>query len=70
MLQPSGVLEAHLGHNLPTARLERESDYQRRYDMPSCYDPVQQVSAAYGGYQLEAMNAHGGWVFSARDLVV
>ena len=69
LLQPSGVLEAHLGHNLPTARLERESDYQSRYRRPSCYNPAQQVPAAYGGYQLEAMNAHGGWLFSARDLV-
>ncbi len=69
VLQPSGVLEAHLGHNLPAARLERESDYQSRYQMPSCYNTGQQVPAAYGGYQIEAMNAHGGWVFSARDLV-
>lgn len=69
VLHPSGVLEAHLGHNLPTARLERESDYLSRYYMPSCYDPAQQVPAADGGYQLEAMNAHGGWLFSARDLL-
>jgi CubicO group peptidase (beta-lactamase class C family) len=69
VLQPSGVREAHLGHNLPGTRLERESDYQSRYQMPSCYDPTQQVPAAYGGYQVEAMNAHGGWLFSARDLV-
>jgi CubicO group peptidase (beta-lactamase class C family) len=69
VLQPSGVLEAHLGHNLPTARHERESGYQSAYRLPSCYDPTQQVPAADGGYQLEAMNAHGGWLFSARDLV-
>lgn len=68
VLQPSGVLEAHLGHNLPTARHERESAYQSAYRLPSCYDPAQQVPAADGGYQLEAMNAHGGWLFSARDL--
>jgi CubicO group peptidase (beta-lactamase class C family) len=69
VLQPSGVLEAHLGHNLPTAHLERESAYQSAYRLPSCYDPAQRVPAAYGGYQIEAMNAHGGWLFSARDLV-
>lgn len=69
VLEPSGVLEAHLGHNLPTARLERESDYQSAYRMLSCYNPAQQVPAADGGYQIEAMNAHGGWLFSARDLV-
>ncbi|WP_375416492.1 serine hydrolase domain-containing protein [uncultured Hymenobacter sp.] len=68
VLQPSGVLEAHLGRNRPADRLERESSYLSRYRMTSCYDPGQQVPAAYGGYQLEAMSAHGGWLFSARDL--
>ncbi len=69
LLDPSGVHEAHLGHNLPTARFERESDYQSHYRMPSCYNTGEQVPAAYGGYQVEAMSAHGGWLFSARDFV-
>lgn len=68
VLQPSGVHEAHLGRNLPAARLARESAYQSRFRLPSCYDPRQQVPAADGGYQVEAMNAHGGWLFSARAL--
>ena len=37
--------------------------------MLSCYNTGQQVPAAYGGFQVEAMSAHGGWLFSARDLV-
>ena len=69
VLKPSGVLEAHLGHNLPSVRLERESEYLSRYHMLSCYNTGRQVPAAYGGFQVEAMNAHGGWLFSARDLV-
>lgn len=69
ILQPSGVQEARLGRNLPGGQLAQESAYQSRYQMPSCYNPTQQVPAAYGGYQVEAMNAHGGWLFSARDLV-
>jgi CubicO group peptidase (beta-lactamase class C family) len=69
LLLPSGIAEAHLGRNLPTARLERESNYLSRYRMRSCYNGSRQVPAAYGGFQLEAMNAHGGWLFSARDLV-
>jgi CubicO group peptidase (beta-lactamase class C family) len=70
VLEPSGVLEAHLGHNLPAAYLERESSYLSRYRMRSCYNNSgRQVPAAYGGFNLEAMNAHGGWLFSARDLV-
>lgn len=69
VLEPSGVLEAHLGHNLPAAHLERESGYLSRYRMRSCYNTGRQVPAAYGGFNLEAMSAHGGWLFSARDLV-
>jgi CubicO group peptidase (beta-lactamase class C family) len=69
VLRPCGISEARLGHNLPADRIEHESEYQSRYSMPSCYNPGQQVPAAYGGYQVEAMNAHGGWLFSARDLV-
>jgi hypothetical protein len=37
--------------------------------MASCYGTKEQVPAAYGGFNLEAMNAHGGWIFTARDLV-
>ena len=37
--------------------------------MLSCYKPGRQLPAAYGGFQLEAMSAHGGWLFTARDLV-
>ncbi|GAB3846464.1 hypothetical protein GCM10028822_06590 [Hymenobacter terrigena] len=69
VLEPAGVLEAHLGHNLPAVRQERESKYLSRYRMLSCYNPGRQVPAAYGGFQIEAMNAHGGWLFTARDLV-
>lgn len=69
VLQPSGILEAALARNLPTARRERESEYQSRVQMPSCYSRGRRVPAAYGGFQVEAMNAHGGWLFSARDLV-
>ncbi|WP_317196645.1 serine hydrolase domain-containing protein [Hymenobacter negativus] len=69
VLEPTGVLEAHLGHNLPAAHLERESSYLSRYRMRSCYNGSRQVPAAYGGFNLEAMGAHGGWLFTARDLV-
>ncbi|HEX8350960.1 MAG TPA: serine hydrolase [Hymenobacter sp.] len=69
LLQPSGVLEAHLGRNLLKDRQERESQYRSTGRMASCYGTGQQVSRAYGGFNVEAMNAHGGWIFSARDLV-
>lgn len=69
VLRPAGVLEAHLGHNLPDARQERETEYQGRNRKASCYGTGQKVPLSYGGFNLEAMNAHGGWIFSARDLV-
>jgi CubicO group peptidase (beta-lactamase class C family) len=69
LLLPSGVLEAHLGHNKLSDRQERESEYQSTGRMLSCYGTGQKVPRAYGGFNLEAMSAHGGWLFSARDLV-
>ncbi|GGF05159.1 serine hydrolase [Hymenobacter cavernae] len=69
ILQPSGVLEAHLGRNRQADRQERETEYQSTAKMLSCYGTGQKVPRAYGGFNLEAMKAHGGWLFSARDLV-
>lgn len=69
VLQPSGVLEAHLGHNLLADKLEREAEYFCPETNNSCYGTGKKVPFAYGGANLEAMNAHGGWLFTARDLV-
>ncbi|QDA60226.1 serine hydrolase domain-containing protein [Hymenobacter jejuensis] len=69
LLTPSGVQEAHLGHNLLADKLERESEYFSETRSRSCYGTRKDVQTPYGGCNLEAMNAHGGWVFSARDLV-
>jgi hypothetical protein len=69
LLIPAGALEAHLGHNIMADRLEREAAYDSRYQIRACDGSGKVVPAAYGGFNLEAMAAHGGWVFSARDLV-
>ncbi|QJX47290.1 beta-lactamase family protein [Hymenobacter taeanensis] len=69
VLEPSGVLEAHLGHNLLADKLEREAEYFCAATKKSCYGTGKKVPYAYGGANLEAMNAHGGWLFTARDLV-
>ena len=68
LLLPAGVREAHLGHNLLVDKQEREAEYDSRYTQKSCYGTGETVPGAYGGCNLEAMNAHGGWIFSARDL--
>ncbi|HOY29160.1 MAG TPA: hypothetical protein PLR96_09310, partial [Flavobacteriales bacterium] len=60
----------HVGRNLLSDKLEREVEYEGEgYTTPSCYGTGSAVPWEYGGWNLEAMDAHGGWVFSARELV-
>ncbi|QIL76317.1 serine hydrolase domain-containing protein [Hymenobacter sp. HDW8] len=68
LLLPSGVREAHLGRNLLVDKQEREAEYDSHFQQSSCYGTGEVVPAAYGGCNVEAMNAHGGWIFTARDL--
>ncbi|WP_262489900.1 serine hydrolase domain-containing protein [Hymenobacter sp. AT01-02] len=69
ILEPVGILEAHLGRNLLADKRENESEYSCPLTGESCYGTGKRVPYAYGGANLEAMNAHGGWLFTARDLV-
>nr|WP_262904533.1 serine hydrolase domain-containing protein [Hymenobacter lucidus] len=69
ILAPAGIQEAHLGHNLLADKAEREAEYFSKDHRASCYGTGKSVSAPYGSWNLEAMNAHGGWLFTARDLV-
>jgi CubicO group peptidase (beta-lactamase class C family) len=68
ILEPAGIYDMHLGHNLKAEKLEREVDYISQVMAPSCYGDGSLVLNQYGGFNLEAMNAHGGWVSSAPDL--
>ncbi|MDX2286132.1 MAG: serine hydrolase [Bacteroidia bacterium] len=71
ILEPLGIYDVQLGKNLLEDRLEREGEY---VDFPgaalavSCYGDGQQVPWPYGGFNVEAMDAHGGWIATARDL--
>ncbi|RTQ48560.1 class A beta-lactamase-related serine hydrolase [Hymenobacter gummosus] len=69
IFRPADILEAHLGRNLLTDKQEREAEYFSKRVSESCYGTGQKVAMPYGGWNLEAMGAHGGWLFSARDLV-
>lgn len=69
ILAPAGVREAHLGRNLLIDKQEREAEYFSTSTRESCYGTGQKVPMPYGAWNLEAMHAHGGWLFSARDLV-
>jgi CubicO group peptidase (beta-lactamase class C family) len=69
VLQPAGVADMHAGKNLLCDKLEREAEYDARYRVSSCYGNGTEVPAQYGGFNLEAMNAHGGWVATSEALV-
>jgi N-acyl-D-amino-acid deacylase len=72
VLAPLGITAIRLGHT----RLDQRAEGEVRYYGPPGAAPVPSVfpgepvgPVAYGGYYLEAMDAHGGWLASAVDLV-
>lgn len=71
ILNPAGISTMELGSNLVANALPNEVSY---YDYPSApltlsvYNNTQFVPWPYGGFNLEAMDAHGGWVSNAEDL--
>jgi len=71
ILAPLGIIDMRVGFNLPENKLPKEVNY---YDYPgsslgySVYDNTTRVPWPYGGYNIEAMDSHGGWVASAGDL--
>lgn len=70
ILDPIGAYDMHIGRNLRADKMEREGEYVGNgYTAPSAYGTATTVPWEYGGYNLEAMDAHGGWIASARDLV-
>lgn len=68
IFDPIGIHDIHLGNNLENNKLERETGYFSSATSRSCYGSNEIVPAHYGGFNLEAMNAHGGWIASAPDL--
>lgn len=70
VVEPVGVCDLQVGHNLLADKLEREVEYEGEgYLTLDLYGSGQQVPWEYGGMNVNAMDAHGGWVCSARDLV-
>ena len=71
IMVPMGITEMQLGRNLEADILPNEVTY---YDYPgapfasSVYDNTTQVPWPYAGFNVEFMDAHGGWVSSAEDL--
>jgi len=71
ILAPLHITDMRSGFNLSIDKLPGEVNY---YDYPgapyaySVYDNVTLVPWPYGGFNIEAMDSHGGWVASAQDL--
>ena len=70
ILEPLDICDIHVGKSLLTHKKEREVEYEGNgFTTLSAYGGTQQVPWEYGGWVLEAMSAHGGWIATARDLV-
>src|SRR5579859_782025 len=72
LLAPLGLRSLSLGKTHFAGRLPGEVAYYPLNDYgPSVFqtDLNQRVPQNYGGWYVEAMDAHGGWVASAPDLV-
>ena len=71
ILLPLGITNMQLAHNLPANQAPNEVTYYNYAGAPlanSVYDNVTPVPTPYGGFNIEAMDAHGGWLSSAEDL--
>ena len=66
---PLGIYDIRLGKNLLADKQEREGEYINPFTTLSAYGTGQLVPWQYGGWSIEAMDAHGGWIATARDLV-
>lgn len=69
VLEPAGAYTVELGRSF---REERSPDEVRYHDprrFLSMFPGRGMVPAPYGAFSIEAMDAHGGWIASAPDLV-
>jgi N-acyl-D-amino-acid deacylase len=72
VLAPMGITRMRLGRSLFEERAADEVRYYQRDLKPrdSVFSKVKgEVAFPYGGFCIEAMDAHGGWLASAVDLV-
>lgn len=72
ILAPLGIYDMHIANNLLSEKQEREGEYVGYgpgYETLSMYGDGSYVPYEYGGFNINAMDAHGGWIATARDLV-
>ncbi|MEP7265684.1 MAG: serine hydrolase [Bacteroidota bacterium] len=71
VLNPAGIYDMQQGHNLLSGQIPNEVQYYDYPGAPSAYSVYNNISTVpwqYGGFNLEAMDAHGGWIASCEDL--
>lgn len=68
IMTPLGLSDMHLGKNLLADKQEREAEYNSAFVTKSSYGTGANVPWQYGGWNLEAMHAHGGWISTSADI--
>ena len=71
ILAPLDIFDMYCGKNLLVDQLPNEVnyyDYSSANNVLSAYDNLTLVPRPYGGFNVEALDAAGGWVGSAEDL--
>jgi len=70
ILHPLGIFDMHIGKNLLSEKMEREVEYVGgEGNNLSVYGDGRSLPWEYGGMNVNAMDAHGGWVCTARDMI-
>ena len=69
VLAPIGMNDTQLGRTLPEHRARGEVRYESDFRGPSVFvESADAVPMPYGGWNLENMDAHGGWISSVLDM--
>jgi CubicO group peptidase (beta-lactamase class C family) len=70
ILKPVGITTMRLGHTLESQRATGEVKYYGGREGRAVLGPNfgKNVPLPYGAWNLEAMDAHGGWIASAPDV--
>jgi len=72
ILMPLGIRRMQIGSSLKEQRAKGEGVYHANAGAPlvdSVFPALGKVPKAYGGWSHEALDAHGGWIASAIDLM-
>jgi CubicO group peptidase (beta-lactamase class C family) len=72
ILEPLGIYDMTLAHNLPSEKAPFEVTYYEPGDAilkPSIYGNGNLVPASYGGNDIESLGGAGGWLATAPDLI-